>query len=137
MYYLISQVQVYLPPLRNRKNDLLDIANEILKDELKKRELPMKEYSNKSIENIIEYNWPNNIKEMRTEIRKAILRSYNAEEIHMHLNVREREIIANKNKALFKLIHSAIELHDTSINYDNHIEIIRDYFKTKKNTQAS
>ncbi|MAE58805.1 MAG: hypothetical protein CME69_07995 [Halobacteriovorax sp.] len=137
LFYLISHFQIYLPPLRNRKDDVLDIANEILREELTVRELPMKEFSNKSVESIVGYSWPNNLKELRTEIRKGILRSYNNEYIDLHLKTKTNDTVALKNKGLFRLIQSAIELHDTSINYQNHIDIIQEHFHSKKKKEAS
>ncbi len=137
LFYLLAHVQVYLPPLRNRRNDILDIASEILKEELDKRELPFKEFTHQSIDSLIEYNWPNNLKELRTEIRKGILRSYNDMKISLHLNTQNKKTVAKKNKSLFKLIHSAINQHDTSINYENHVDIIKEHFEKKKKTQAS
>ena len=137
LFYFLAHVQIYLPPLRNRKNDILDIASEILKEELDKRELPFKEFTHQSIDALIEYSWPQNLKELRTEIRKGILRSYNDMKISLHLKTNKKDTVAQKNKSLFKLIHSAIELHDTSINYENHVEIIKEHFEKKDKTQAS
>ncbi len=131
LYFLIAQLYIHLIPLRNRQNDLIEIANEILKEELLLRELPLKKYSKSSMDKIISYNWPGNLKELRTEIRKSILRSYNDEEIILNIQIDQRDE-PKKNKALYQLLASTTCLHDQSISYENHVSEFKKYFKKKE-----
>ncbi len=131
LYFLIAEIYIHLIPLRNRKNDLIEISTEILNNELTIRELPKKCFSMDSIEVLINYNWPGNLKELRTQIRKAILRSYNDQEINLSIKS-DQSIQAKKNKSLFQLLRSTTSLHDQSISYENHVREFKKYFNKKE-----
>lgn len=75
LYYRINTIQMELPPLRKRKEDILPIANHYLKIYAGKYEKPHLEISNKAKSKILEHTWPGNIRELKHCIEKAVILS--------------------------------------------------------------
>jgi Nif-specific regulatory protein len=74
-YYRINIFPVYLPPLRERKDDLLLLADhfvEVLSQKLGKK---IRRISTTAINMIIAYHWPGNVRELENCIEHAILLS--------------------------------------------------------------
>ncbi len=68
MYYRLSVIPVKIPPLRERKEDIVPLVNYFLKlyNEKYNREV---EVSPKVIELLEEYSWPGNIRELKTSLK--------------------------------------------------------------------
>jgi len=71
LYYRISTFPIYLPPLRERKEDIMLLANyflEKLKRTLNKKDLYFSEEVKKLF---LEYEWPGNIRELQNAVERA------------------------------------------------------------------
>lgn len=73
LYYRINTIQIELPPLRERGEDIIVIAEHYLKIFSNKYEKPMLKFSKKGLETLIKYNWPGNIRELKHTIEKAVI----------------------------------------------------------------
>lgn len=75
LYYRIAVITVKLPPLRERKDDILLLANLFLRrfcDELKKKVIG---FSPASIELLETYQWPGNVRELENKIQRSVIMS--------------------------------------------------------------
>jgi transcriptional regulator with GAF, ATPase, and Fis domain len=73
LYYRLNVVNLWLPPLRDRGDDLNIIAKALLSkyaDELKS---PVKGYSPAALAAIKKYTWPGNIRQLENRIKKALV----------------------------------------------------------------
>lgn len=73
LYYRLNEFQIKLPPLRERKEEIplfIDLFIKSANKELKKK---VKAVSDLILKKILEYNWPGNIRELRNNIRRAVL----------------------------------------------------------------
>jgi len=73
LYYRIAVLTVKLPPLRERKDDILLLANLFLRrycDELNKKVIG---FSPASIELLETYQWPGNVRELENKIQRAVI----------------------------------------------------------------
>ena len=73
LYYRIAVLTVKLPPLRDRKDDILLLANLFLRrfcDELKKKVIG---FSPASIELLETYQWPGNVRELENKIQRSVI----------------------------------------------------------------
>lgn len=70
LYYRLSELELYLPPLRDRRDDVLSIAENFLRKEAAKinRRLFWKDSS--AFAPLLDYDWPGNIRELRNFIIK-------------------------------------------------------------------
>lgn len=131
LYFLLSDIYIHIPPLRNRKNDLVEIAECMLQEELKKRGLEPKEYADETISQIIQYHWPRNIRELRNEVKKSIIRSQNKEKVYFNVSIKKESTIPEKNNFLFKLMKSLVYHSDQSVHYKGHTESLTHFLKNK------
>jgi DNA-binding NtrC family response regulator len=86
LFFRLDLIRAKLPPLRDRGNDILLIANSILGKLAPKYKLNKFELTPLSIEKINSYNWPGNIRELSFEIERALLFS-DAHEIELLKNL--------------------------------------------------
>jgi two-component system, NtrC family, response regulator AtoC len=79
LYYRINVVQLYIPPLRERKEDIVALALEILKQfnhELKKS---FTGFTPAAADLLVQYPWPGNIRELRNVIERTMILSAQGE----------------------------------------------------------
>lgn len=77
LYYRLNVVDIKIPPLRERKEDIIPLANTFLnkyKGEYGKANL---EISSRATEILKKYDWPGNIRELENAIQRAIIMSEN------------------------------------------------------------
>ena len=72
LYYRLNVVPVQLPPLRDRKEDILLLMEHFLKLYSKHMNKPLKGMSIEAREFILKYDFPGNIRELENAIRRAV-----------------------------------------------------------------
>ena len=75
LYYRLNTIPICIPPLRERKNDIISIAEDILKKTIKEYNLGKKVLSKESKQKLLEYEWPGNIRELINVIQRAVILS--------------------------------------------------------------
>jgi transcriptional regulator with GAF, ATPase, and Fis domain len=73
LYYRLNVVSIDMPPLRERKDDIQQLATFFLRrfaGELKKR---IEGLSPDAVKLLMRYNWPGNIRELENSIERAVL----------------------------------------------------------------
>lgn len=78
LYYRFDVVQIKLPPLRERREDINLLAKHFLKDAEKRFETGKKELSKEAKDLLLKYNWPGNVRELENAIRRACVLSNGA-----------------------------------------------------------
>jgi len=77
LLYRINTIELNLPPLRERQDDVLLLANHFLKELTHKYRKPIAEISKTAIEALQKYHWPGNIRELEHIIERAVIISDN------------------------------------------------------------
>lgn len=72
LYYRIKGVRLYIPPLRQRKEDILLLARHFLDTGSSKRGRKNPQISAGAARDLLSYNWPGNVRELKNEIERAI-----------------------------------------------------------------
>jgi DNA-binding NtrC family response regulator len=75
LYYRLNVVNIEMPPLRERINDIPLIANSLLVKHCRKLEKPLKTLSPKLIDMFAELPWEGNIRELENTIIRGIIYS--------------------------------------------------------------
>ena len=75
LYYRLNVVHVYLPPLRERKDDLYLLVRHFLTKYAKENQQELMSISSGAIERILDYPWPGNVRELENVIERAIILS--------------------------------------------------------------
>jgi Nif-specific regulatory protein len=73
LYYRLSVFPIYLPPLRERGNDIILLADHFVLKYSKETAKPVKRISSSVIEVFLSHQWPGNVRELENCIERAIL----------------------------------------------------------------
>jgi DNA-binding NtrC family response regulator len=73
LFYRISAISVHLPPLRERREDILPLANAFLKRFVAQANRPIRGYTPAAIERLTAFDWPGNVRQLQNEIQRAVL----------------------------------------------------------------
>jgi DNA-binding NtrC family response regulator len=72
-YYRINVVSIYIPPLRERREDIPLLAQHILKQLASQRDSPVRGFSNKALGLMKLYPWPGNVRELQNVIERSLV----------------------------------------------------------------
>jgi len=75
LFYRISTVSVHLPPLRERRDGILPLANLFLKRYAAQANRELRGFSSEAVERLTGFNWPGNVRQLQNEIQRAVLLS--------------------------------------------------------------
>jgi len=75
LLYRINTIQIELPPLRERGNDIIILAEFFLKKYTFKYKKPDIKINRQAIDKLLSYEWPGNIRELQHTIEKAVILS--------------------------------------------------------------
>lgn len=75
LFYRLNVIHINMPPLRERGNDILLLANFFLRTLAQKEGRIMKGFSPLALSRMKEYKWPGNIRELKHKIHRAIILS--------------------------------------------------------------
>ncbi|HOP62521.1 MAG TPA: sigma 54-interacting transcriptional regulator [Spirochaetota bacterium] len=118
LFYRLNVFPVYSPPLRERKADIMLLADHFLEFYSKKMDKSIKRISTDAIDLLVSYHWPGNVRELENCIERSVilcsedaLRSYHlppslqkssdpgtAGTLEERINQFEREIIIDSMK---------------------------------------
>ena len=73
LLYRINTIQIEVPPLRDRVDDIPVLAFHFLRVYCEKFNKPGKRLSTQALEKLANYQWPGNIREMQHSIEKAVI----------------------------------------------------------------
>ena len=83
LYYRINVFPIFLPPLRDRKDDILLLADFFVERYAQRMNRDMRRISTPAINMMVAYHWPGNVRELENSIERAVLLS-NDGVIHGH-----------------------------------------------------
>jgi transcriptional regulator with PAS, ATPase and Fis domain len=75
LYYRINTIEIMVPPLRERKDDIKILSEYFLEEFRKKYSREDIYFSSSFIEYLLNQDWPGNVRQLRSSIEKAILLS--------------------------------------------------------------
>jgi Nif-specific regulatory protein len=73
LYYRLNVFPIYMPPLRERKTDILLLADHFLERYAKENNKDIRRFSTPAIDMLIQYHWPGNVRELENCIERAVL----------------------------------------------------------------
>jgi len=73
LYYRINTIVIEIPPLRDRGEDIVLLAEHFLKEYSGKYEKFHLKFSSKTLDKLMKYNWPGNVRELRHTIEKTVI----------------------------------------------------------------
>ena len=73
LFYRISAVAVHLPPLRERRDDILPLASAFLKRFAAQANRDLRGFKPDAIDRLTAFDWPGNVRQLQNEIQRAVL----------------------------------------------------------------
>ena len=73
LFWRLNVVQVHMPPLRERPEDIAVLAAHFLKRSAEENKKPKRALSNEAIQYLASYHWPGNVRELRAAIEHAVV----------------------------------------------------------------
>jgi two-component system, NtrC family, response regulator HydG len=73
LFYRISAITVHLPPLRERRDDILPLANTFLKRFAAQANRVITGFTQAAAEHLKNFDWPGNVRQLQNEIQRAVL----------------------------------------------------------------
>jgi DNA-binding NtrC family response regulator len=75
LFYRISAISVYLPPLRERRDDIIPLANSFLRRYAAQANRTLRGFTPQAVERLTSFEWPGNVRQLQNEIQRAVLLS--------------------------------------------------------------
>jgi len=73
LYDALNECHIKMPPLRERRDDIFPLAQYFLNEVVKKYETGPKDFSKDAKDFLIKYDWPGNIRELESLVKKAAI----------------------------------------------------------------
>ena len=73
LFYRISAISVHLPPLRDRREDIMPLANSFMKRFVAQANRPINGFTPEATERLTAFDWPGNVRQLQNEIQRAVL----------------------------------------------------------------
>ena len=75
LYYRLNEIQITLPPLRDRGEDVILLATSFIEEFGRQYNLGSRILSENSEELLRQYHWPGNVRELRNAVKRAMIMS--------------------------------------------------------------
>jgi DNA-binding NtrC family response regulator len=73
LLYRLNTVEIHLPPLRERREDIPLLAQHFLERQAKRYRKPKAGFSEDASQALLDHPWPGNIRELRHAVERAVL----------------------------------------------------------------
>jgi DNA-binding NtrC family response regulator len=73
LFYRISAIAIHLPPLRERRDDIMPLANSFLKRFSAQANSNIAAFKADAIDRLTAFDWPGNVRQLQNEIQRAVL----------------------------------------------------------------
>jgi len=73
LYYRLNVFPIYVPPLRERKSDILLLADYFVEKYAKQNQKSVRRVSTAAIDLLASYHWPGNVRELENCVERAVL----------------------------------------------------------------
>jgi Nif-specific regulatory protein len=127
LYYRLNVFAIFIPPLRERKPDLLLLADHFLEKASVAHGKHIKRISTPAIDMLMAYHWPGNVRELENAIERAVV-VCDGQVVHAHHLPPTLQTAASSGTAM------SLSLRDAIAAYEK--DLIQDALKTARGNRA-
>lgn len=142
LYYRLDTVQIKLPPLRDRQEDIIPIFRKFVEEYSARYDSVFKGFSDEARELLVSYRWPGNIRELRNVAEQLVVleksQFVDKEKLQKYLKGRQHEgsadnlpMVADKNRQQ-QSTDDSFEQRDRELVYRALVELRNDIADVKK-----
>lgn len=103
LYYRLNVIPIFLPPLRERKDDIIPLAEHFLEKMSQENHRERKTLSQAARKKLLAYDWPGNIRELANIIERAVVMDSGAEVKAEHLFIEDKNDVDLDERGKFVL----------------------------------
>jgi transcriptional regulator with PAS, ATPase and Fis domain len=119
LFYRLKTVTILVPPLRERKEDILPLINNFVKQTVNQNDIEFKGFTPDAIHLLENYNWPGNVRELKNFIDSIVVLSagkqVNSDLVREQLHLLEE--IKNDSGFLPIPLHKSVEEAERELIY--------------------
>jgi formate hydrogenlyase transcriptional activator len=119
LYYRLYIFPIELPPLRDRRDDIPLLASHFILRYAKKLGKPIQSLSAGALNELMEYNWPGNIRELEHSIERSILLTSGNTIKQIHLPSKKQETASKRDFVIQTLFENEREHIYNTLKYCN------------------
>jgi len=127
LYYRLNVFAIFIPPLRERKPDLLLLADHFLEKASLAHGKHIKRISTPAIDMLMGYHWPGNVRELENAIERAVV-VCDGQVVHAHHLPPTLQTAASTGTVMSLSLKDAIEAYEK--------DLIQDALKTARGSRA-
>ena len=75
LYYRLAAIEISIPPLRERQNDIIPLVHHFLAQANSRFRLPTRPIKSSSLTVLTKYSWPGNVRELKQAVERGVLLS--------------------------------------------------------------
>jgi len=130
LFYRLNVIPFYVPPLRERREDIPMLARHFLKEFSAAYSRRPKEITDDSIDTLMRYSWPGNVRELRNVVERVVIMNPTVHKIERkHLPPLVHRESAGRNAAGFSSLHQARAAYERDYILkkldENHVNVTR------------
>ncbi len=73
LFFRLRVVEIWLPPLRERREDIPLLAQTFLREFATENQKPISSFSPEAMDLLLKHSWPGNVRELRTSVEHAVV----------------------------------------------------------------
>jgi Nif-specific regulatory protein len=127
LYYRLNVFSIFIPPLRERKPDLLLLADHFLDKASLAHGKHIKRISTPAIDMLMSYHWPGNVRELENAVERAVV-VCDGQVVHAHHLPPTLQTAASSGTSM------SLSLSDALAAYEK--DLIQDALKTARGNRA-
>ncbi len=127
LYYRLDVFTIFVPPLRERKPDVMTLADHFLAKYAAEHEKRIKRISTPAIDMLMSYHWPGNVRELENAIERAVL-VCDGSVVHAHHLPPTLQTAEASGTAMSATLADAVATYEKSL--------IQDALKTTRGNKA-
>ncbi len=78
LFYRLNVVPIQIPPLRQRREDILPLATYFLNKFCEENHKPAKKFTERAVQKLLDYPWPGNVRELANIIERTVVLDFDA-----------------------------------------------------------
>ncbi len=105
LFYRLNSFPISIPPIRQRRSDILVLTEYFLEEFNKKLQKNVKGFSKKALKLIYEYDWPGNVREMENTIERCMIISekdnLDIDDLPQHIRAADPSVNTDQQSVMF------------------------------------
>jgi Nif-specific regulatory protein len=117
LYYRLNVFSIFVPPLRDRKPDVMLLADHFLIKYARQHNKRIKRIATPAIDMLMSYHWPGNVRELENTIERAVL-TCDGQVIHGHDLSPTLQTAESSGTVLQSSLSDAVEQYEKDLILD-------------------